>query len=69
MGQGTYVIEKNKIHSELERVKIEELWGVGKNISRTLKSYGIFYANQILEKEDNFYRTVFGKKGVELKYE
>ena len=69
MGLGTYVIEKNKIKSELEKVKVEELWGVGKNISRALKSYGIFYANQILEKDDFFYRTVFGKKGVELKYE
>lgn len=68
-GNGVFVIEKNSIYKELSGVKVEELWGVGKNTTRVLKSYGIFYANQILDKDRDFFKNIFGKKGVELKYE
>ena len=66
---GLYEIEYKLIEEELRNIPVEEIWGVGKNIARTLKSYGIFYADEILLKEDNFYKTTFGKKGMELKYE
>ncbi|MBQ4122532.1 Y-family DNA polymerase [bacterium] len=66
---GVYIIEKNMISNELQNLPVEEIWGVGKNIARKLRSYGIFYGIDILKKEDNFYRTILGKKGLELKYE
>ena len=66
---GAYVIEKNMIKEELKNLPIEEIWGIGKNTARKLRSYGIFYANEILIKDDNFYKSIFGKKGMELKYE
>ena len=66
---GTYVIEKNMINEELKNLPVDEIWGIGKNTARKLKSYGIFYANEILIKDDNFYKSIFGKKGMELKYE
>ena len=66
---GVYVIGKMRIEEELSKVPIEDLWGVGKNTARVLKSFGIFYANQIIEKDDSFYITTFGKRGMELKYE
>ncbi len=66
---GFYVIERDLIEKELENVPTEEIWGIGKNIARSLRKYGIFYASEILLKEDAFYRDNFGKKGVELKYE
>ena len=66
---GLYEIEYKLIKEELDNIPVEEIWGVGKNIARTLKSYGIFYADEILLKDDNFYKTTFGKKGMELKYE
>ncbi|MCD7779222.1 MAG: hypothetical protein LUH05_00935, partial [Candidatus Gastranaerophilales bacterium] len=39
------------------------------NIARSLRKYGIFYADEILLKDDEFYRQIYGKKGLELKYE
>ena len=66
---GTYVIEKPLISEELKGLPIEEIWGIGKNTARKLRSCGIFYANEILLKEDEFYKKLFGKKGLELKYE
>lgn len=66
---GYYVIKKSLIHNELERVPIEEIWGIGTNTTRSLKKFGIFYANQILSKDDEFYKINYGKRGMELKYE
>ena len=66
---GTYVIEKESAPYELENIKTEDIWGIGRNISRSLRRYGIFYAHEILLKDDNFYKKNYGKKGMELKYE
>ena len=66
---GIYVIDQNNIKDELQNIPVEEVWGVGKNIARSLRKYGIFYADEILLKDDNFYKVNYGKKGLELKYE
>ncbi len=66
---GIYIIEQNEIMNELNEIPVEEIWGIGKNTARKLRSYGIFYAADILKKDDNFYRNILGKKGLELKYE
>ncbi|MBQ9246744.1 hypothetical protein IJ182_10810 [bacterium] len=66
---GVYFIETNLINAELAGIPVEDIWGVGKNIARSLKQYGIFYANEICLKDDEFYRRIYGKKGLELKYE
>ena len=66
---GTYVISKEMIASELKDLPIEEIWGIGRNTARSLKACGVFYAEQILQKDDEFFRRKFGKKGLELKYE
>ena len=66
---GIYVIDQNNIKNELQNIPVEEVWGVGKNIARSLRKYGIFYADEILLKDDNFYKVNYGKKGLELKYE
>lgn len=66
---GTYYIPQNRINEEIKNIPTSEIWGIGKNIERSLKSYGIFTANEIILKDDNFYKTIYGKKGLELKYE
>ena len=66
---GYYVIEPHLIPYELENIKTEDIWGIGKNTARSLRKYGIFYAHEILLQDDEFYKINFGKKGVELKYE
>ncbi len=68
-GIGIYEIQNNLILNELENIEVEEIWGIGRNLARSLRKYGIFYAHEILLKDDNFYKTLFGKKGLELKYE
>ncbi len=67
--KGSYVIERHLIKEEIQNMPIEEIWGIGRNIARSLRKYGIFYADEILLKDDNFYKSIYGKKGLELKYE
>lgn len=67
--RGFYVIEPHLIPFELENIKTEDIWGIGKNTARSLRKFGIFYAHELLLKDDNFYKLNFGKKGLELKYE
>ena len=66
---GTYVINKDFISFELQNIKTEEIWGIGKNTARSLRKFGIFYAHEIILKDDEFYKINFGKRGMELKYE
>ncbi len=66
---GVYIIERHMIREELENIPVEQIWGVGRNTARSLKKFGIFYADEILLKEDEFYKRNYGKRGMELKYE
>ena len=66
---GIYEIKSDFIENELKEIPIEEIWSVGKNIARKLRANGIFFANQVLYKSDDFFRKLLGKKGLELKYE
>lgn len=66
---GSYYINKSAIRFDLQNLPVEEIWNVGKNTARTLKAFGIFTAEQILDVEDNFFKSRFGKRGLELKYE
>ena len=66
---GTYYIEAKNIEQELSNIPTEEIWGIGKNTARLLKRYGIFWANEIIKKDDTFYKEIMGKRGLELKYE
>lgn len=66
---GFYFIQQKSIKDELGNIDIEEIWGIGKNTARKLKANGIFFAEQILNKDDNFFKNLLGKKGLELKYE
>ncbi len=67
--KGYYVIEKHLIENEIENIPVEEVWGIGRNIARSLRKYGIFYAHEILLKDDEFYKCFYGKRGLEIKYE
>ncbi len=66
---GYYFINKNSIPDELKGYPIEEIWGIGRNTARSLRAVGIFYADEILKKDDGFYKSRYGKRGLELKYE
>ena len=50
-GIGVYYIRHHLVNEEIENVKIEDLWGIGKNIARSLRKWGVFYAHEIPLKD------------------
>ncbi len=66
---GTLRIKKENIKNEIKNIPIEAIWGVGRNTANLFKRYGIFTAIDILDHDDDFYKRVLGKRGLEIKHE
>ena len=66
---GVYLIGARKIKSVLENTKIEEIWGIGRNLSLLTKKNGILMASDLVKKEDAWLNKMMGIHGIELKHE
>ena len=66
---GAYVIFREDIKEELENLPVGEIWGIGRATERFFKSFGIFFAGDILTLDEGFLRKNLGVKGLELKQE
>lgn len=66
---GIYSIGTHKIKKEMENTKIEEVWGIGKNITLALRKKGILKCSQLVALPDATIKTLFGSKGLEMKHE
>ncbi len=68
-GTGIYVIGSKKIKKEMENTSIEDIWGIGKNITITLKKNGIIKCKDIVNMPDNALKKILGIRGIEIKHE
>lgn len=50
---GIYLIGSRKIIKELKITKIEEIWGIGRRLSKSLKRHGILTAEELVNKMIN----------------
>lgn len=66
---GVYRIKYEDIRFQIKSTPIEDIWGIGKNTARELRKYGIFTALDIISHDDEFYKRILGKRGLELKHE
>ena len=66
---GIFVICPDKISSILEQTSLEEIWGIGKNMSLKLKKKGIFSPIELTKKDDALLKSYFGVVGLNLKHE
>lgn len=66
---GIYIISKSKIPKILKKTKVQEIWGIGKNISLRFNKEGILNCSELVKKSDEWLKSIFGKVGVELKHE
>lgn len=64
-----HLISKSKIPAILKETKVQEIWGVGKNLARNFNREGILTCDTLVEKPDDWIKARFGKNGVELKHE
>ncbi len=66
---GVYLIGKRKIHKELNNTRIEEIWGIGRRLTKSLKRYGILTAEDLTNRSDAWLDSTIGIHGLEMKHE
>ena len=66
---GVYLIGKRKIIKELKNTKIEEIWGIGRNLTLRLKQNGIITAEELVQQQDKWIDSKIGIHGLEMKHE
>ena len=66
---GVYMIANKKIMPELENTKIEEIWGIGKNLTILFKKAGILSAADLVAKDDVWLDKKVGIRALEMKHE
>ena len=66
---GVYLISNKKIMPELQNTKIEEIWGIGRNLTVLFKKAGILSAADLVAKEDIWLDKKVGIHAIEMKHE
>ncbi len=66
---GVYMIANKKIMPELKNTKIEEIWGIGKNLTILFKKAGILSAADLVAKDDVWLDKKVGIRALEMKHE
>jgi len=65
---GILVLKEN-LQETLSKIKVDEIWGIGRRLNSRMFDYSIYTAKDITEKTDKWLSEKFGKNGVMLKYE
>lgn len=66
---GVFIIGKSKIRKELKNTKVEEIWGIGRRLSQTMKKNGVLTAEELIDKSDTWLDSAIGIHGIEMKHE
>ena len=66
---GIYTIGKSKIKSELLKTPIEEVWGIGRNLTKLFHKSGIITCAELVKKSDAWLDKAIGIRGLEMKHE
>lgn len=69
LDEGVFLIGSRKIVPLLQKTSIDEIWGIGKNLSATLRKNGILTAYELICQDDLWINKQFGIKGLEMKHE
>lgn len=69
ISDGIYLIGKQKIKKELRHTNIEEIWGIGKRLTKNLKRHGVLTAEELVEKTDKWLDSKIGIHGIEMRHE
>ena len=66
---GVYYIAPELALDEMKKTNIEEIWGIGKNLTKSLHRSGVITAYEFVMKSDEWLDKKIGIKGKELKHE
>ncbi len=66
---GVFLIGRRKAVKELKKTNIEEIWGIGRRLTKALKRYGVLTAFELVEKSDQWLDKRLGIHGIEMRHE
>ncbi len=66
---GIYVVKEEEIERLLKNTKIEEIWGIGRQLKKTLIQRGILTGYDFVSKPDSILQSMLGVIGLNLKHE
>lgn len=69
MNEGVFLIGARKIIPVLQKTSIDEIWGIGKNLSILLRKNGILTAYELVSQDDLWLNKQIGIRGLEMKHE
>lgn len=67
--EGVFLVGSRKIIPLLEKTSIDEIWGIGKNLSIMLRKHGILTAYELISQDDLWLNKQIGIHGLEMKHE
>ncbi len=67
--EGVFLIGSRKIMPVLEKTGIDEIWGIGKNLSAMFRKNGILTAYELVSQDDLWLNKQVGIRGLEMKHE
>ena len=67
--EGVFLVGSRKIITLLEKTSIDEIWGIGKNLSKMLRKHGILTAYELISQDDLWLNKQIGIRGLEMKHE
>lgn len=67
--EGVFLIGSRKILPVLEKTSIDEIWGIGRNLSALLRKNGILTAYELVKQSDIWLNKQIGIRGLEMKHE
>ncbi len=66
---GIFVVGASKIENLLKNTAIDEIWGIGRNLSRLFRQNGVLTAYELVQKSDAWLDKQIGIRGLEMKHE
>ncbi len=67
--EGVFLIGARKIVPLLQKTSIDEIWGIGKNLSALFRRNGILTAYELISQDDVWLNKQVGIRGLEMKHE
>lgn len=67
--EGVMLIGARKILPLLQKTSIDEIWGIGKNLSALFRRNGILTAYELVSQDDVWLNKQVGIRGLEMKHE
>lgn len=69
LDEGVFLIGSRKITPLLQKTSIDEIWGIGKNLSQLMRKNGILTAYELVCQDDIWLNKQIGIRGLEMKHE